>query len=164
MDCSHIHLHTMCASTHIHTQDFPGWLWRVKGQKELEIPWVGLITKLQDPTHSWISARASASLAGIPQEECAYWFSTERATAVILTLRIVDFDSAQTEITESLLKILSIPWPDLWANAPASSCCECWLLRTRSCPFLEKFPWDNNSFLALKVTPPHKALEGQICK
>lgn len=57
-----------------------------------------------------------------------------------------------------------MPWPDLWASAPASSCCECWLLRTPSCPFLEKFTWDNNSFLALKVTPTHRALEGQICK
>ena len=83
------------------------------------------------------------------------------ATTVILTPRIVDFDSAQTGITKTLLWILSMPWPDLWADVPASSCCECWLLRTHSCSFLEKFPWDNNSFLALKVTPTHKAVEGQ---
>lgn len=144
-----------------HTHNFPGWLQRHKGQKELKIPWVGLMTKLQGPNHSWTAARASASLAGIPQEECAYWFSMPWATAVILAPRVVDFDSEQTGITENLLWTLSVPWPELWADAPASSCCECWLLRTHSCPFLEKFPWDNSSFLALKVTPTHKAVESQ---
>lgn len=36
----------------------------------------------------------------------------------------------------------------------------CWLLRTHCCPFPEKRPWDNDSFLAQKVTHTHKAGRG----
>lgn len=154
--CSHVHLYTMHVGTHC-KPTFPRRL-KCKGQKELGIPRAGLMTKLQDPAHSWIAARPSSNLGWkYPEIRCIWsrvpyvghpshpgiwdgpWFRANRDL-------LKPCGDTPCGLARCLDTSLQLPW--------------CWQLRTHCCPFPEKCPWDNDSFLAQKFTHIHKTGRG----
>ena len=67
MPCVWIHRRSrICTCT------FPRCLWSGEGQKELEVPRSALMSKPQEPAHSWVAARASTGRESF-REERAYW-------------------------------------------------------------------------------------------